>query len=389
MSNEWIKMSLGKVAPADSIPLPPLDTIVWNLSLEDIEGGSGRILDRKYCLVSELGSAKCRFDKSHVLYSKLRPYLNKVVVPDSVGVGTSELIPMRPNPEKLDREFLAFYLRSQEFLDYAVSHTRGANLPRISMQALWSHEIPVPNLSEQQRIVSRIKECMERVDEIRMLQAEASKEADSLFEAFVEAQVEPEWTWQPIFEITTEVRNGWSWKESPTGQPIHVLRLSSVRNLSLDINEVRTVALESKQCEEFSLKKDDVFMVRGNGSKHLVGRSAMSTDNHPTIVFNDLLIRLRFTPEMLPEFANFMLHSRKVREQIERTAKTAAGIWKINQTGIRSLKLPCPPISAQKEKLAALHEGLAISRQIVQHLSQNDTKALSAAILRKAFAGEF
>lgn len=91
---------------------------------------------------------------------------------------------------------------------------------------------------------------------------------------------------------------------------------------------------------------------------------------------------------MLPEFANFMLHSRKVREQIEYTAKTAAGIWKINQTGIRSLKFPCPPISVQKEKLAALQESLTASRQIVQHFTQNDTKALSAAILRKAFAGE-
>lgn len=291
---------------------------------------------------------------------------------------------IRVDEQKVDPSFVFYWLQSNA--DSLRSLGRGATFTQISKTDIT--DFPIPSLSEQQRVVSFIKECIKRLDEIRLLQDDASKEAGSLFEAFVEAQIEPDWTWQQVSEITTEVRNGWSWKESHTGQLIQVLRLSAVRTLSLDLSEVRTVFLEIKQSEEFSLKKDDVFMVRGNSPNHLVGRSAISTDDYPTVVFNDLLIRLRFTPEMLPEFANFMLHSRKVREQIERTAKTAAGIWKINQTGIRSLKIPCPPISIQKEKLAALQEGLVALRQIVQHFTQTDTKALSVAILRKAFAGE-
>jgi type I restriction enzyme S subunit len=80
----------------------------------------------------------------HVLYSKLRPYLNKVVLPDRIGVGTSELIPMLPQADLLDRDFLAFYLRSPAFTEFANANTRGANLPRIAMKNLWKHEIAFP-----------------------------------------------------------------------------------------------------------------------------------------------------------------------------------------------------------------------------------------------------
>src|SRR4051812_4952141 len=97
--------------------MPPATAKVWNLGLEDVEPTTGRVLRRSECFVSELGSAKCAFDRRHVLYSKLRPYLNKVVVPEEAGVGTSELLPLLPDPDRLDREFLAFFLRSPDFVE--------------------------------------------------------------------------------------------------------------------------------------------------------------------------------------------------------------------------------------------------------------------------------
>src|SRR5437899_13084476 len=107
--------------------MPPDSAMVWNLSLEEVEPNTGRVLTKTRMRVGDLGSSKCSFNGSHVLYSKLRPYLNKVVVPDEAGVGTSELIPMRPDASRLDREFLAWYLRSPQFLDFSASHTRGGN----------------------------------------------------------------------------------------------------------------------------------------------------------------------------------------------------------------------------------------------------------------------
>lgn len=178
--NRFPRVPLGEVAPKRDTEMPGTSEFVWNLSLEDIEAGTGRVLRRQTCMVSDLGSAKCSFDGRHVLYSKLRPYLNKVVLPDQHGVGTSELLPLLPDPLRIDREFLAFYLRSPDFVDFAVANSRGANLPRVAMSALWAHEVPVPPLDEQRRIVRRIGECMERIDEIRTLCSRALAEARAL-----------------------------------------------------------------------------------------------------------------------------------------------------------------------------------------------------------------
>ena len=180
MAGRFSHVPLGEIAPKSDAVMPGASELVWNLSLEDIEPQTGRVLRRRTCLASALGSAKCSFDGRHVLYSKLRPYLNKVVLPESNGVGTSELLPLLPDSARLDREFLAFYLRSPSFVDFAVANSRGANLPRVSMKSLWAHEVPCPPLAEQRRIVARVKECMERVDEIRALLAQTSSEAELL-----------------------------------------------------------------------------------------------------------------------------------------------------------------------------------------------------------------
>ena len=180
MAGRFSHVPLGEIAPKSDAEMPSSSDLVWNLSLEDIEPQTGQVIRRQTCLASALGSAKCSFDERHVLYSKLRPYLNKVVLPESRGVGTSELLPLLPDSSRLDREFLAFYLRSPSFVDFAAANSRGANLPRVAMKALWAHEVPCPPIGEQHRIVARVKECMERIDEIRTLLAQTSSEADLL-----------------------------------------------------------------------------------------------------------------------------------------------------------------------------------------------------------------
>ena len=129
---EWPRYPLREVAPA--IPsrnsLDPDDT-VWHLGLDQIEGHTGVVLGKHRAPVSEAGNSTFHFDHSHVLYSKLRPYLNKIVVPDEPGIATTELIPLKPHPHLVCREFLAYYLRSPEFLAYASQYVTGAKMPRV------------------------------------------------------------------------------------------------------------------------------------------------------------------------------------------------------------------------------------------------------------------
>lgn len=183
MSDRAINVTLREVAPPIQAEIPADGSSVWNLSLEDIESVSGKVLKRTTCGLSELGSTKCSFDGRHVLYSKLRPYLNKVVLPDGPGVGTSELIPLLPDPKRLDREYLAFYLRSPDFVRFATSVMQGANLPRVAMKELWSHRLTLRDPEHQRRVVGRIKECLGRVEEMQRLREHAAIDAEVLVSA--------------------------------------------------------------------------------------------------------------------------------------------------------------------------------------------------------------
>ena len=115
-TKHWKTEKMNRVAPAVNYS-GVFDDTVWLLNLDMVESQTGRILDYLIVSKSEIGNSTCAFDTSNVLYSKLRPYLNKVVIPDRCGFATSELVPLQPVKEKINREYLAFMLRSDEFVN--------------------------------------------------------------------------------------------------------------------------------------------------------------------------------------------------------------------------------------------------------------------------------
>lgn len=176
----WPLVKLGDVAPAKpSKNAFSKSEEVWTLNLDQVEADTGKVLGKIMAPVSEAGTSTHGFDERHVLYSKLRPYLNKVVLPDGRGLATTELVPMLPDPLRLDRKYLAYYLRSKSFVDWVSSQVAGAKMPRVSMQLFWQHEIPLPPLSEQKRIAA----ILDKADAIRRKRQQAIQLADDFLRA--------------------------------------------------------------------------------------------------------------------------------------------------------------------------------------------------------------
>jgi len=177
---KWMRASLKDVAPSEASTLcfAPSDE-VWHLNLDQIESDTGNIVNKKVAPASESGSSTYVFDQTNVLYSKLRPYLNKVVCPDEPGIATSELVPLKPNPFVLDRRYLTYYLRSREFLNFANVAVAGVKMPRIIMPKFWRYQIPLPSLSEQRRIV----EILDQADALRKKRAEADAKVERILPA--------------------------------------------------------------------------------------------------------------------------------------------------------------------------------------------------------------
>ena len=156
-SRKWKTEELNSIAPISNFS-GNLEDKVWLLNLDMIEPQTGRIIDYLYVSIDEVGSSTCKYDTDNVLYSKLRPYLNKVVIPDRSGYATSELVPLRPKKSKLNRVYLAFLLRSNEFVNMINEKVAGAKMPRVSMTELKKFRVPVPPIELQNEFAEFTKQ---------------------------------------------------------------------------------------------------------------------------------------------------------------------------------------------------------------------------------------
>ena len=145
----WPTKPISSVAPASS-PKITVSENIWLLNLDMIESQSGKVLDRIIVSKNKINASTCAFDDKNVLYSKLRPYLNKVVLPNQEGYCTTELVPLRPS-NKLNREFLATLLRSDAFVGYINEKTAGAKMPRVSMNIFRQFECILPPITLQEQ----------------------------------------------------------------------------------------------------------------------------------------------------------------------------------------------------------------------------------------------
>lgn len=148
----WSTMPISEVAPES--PSDDKQTgEVWLLNLDMIESNTGKVINKVMEHESNLLSVS-PFDEDNVLFSKLRPYLNKVVIPDGKGYATTELIPLRPNPKLLNKVFFSHLLRSDVFVKYANGISTGTKMPRMPIGDLRKFRCILPPLSLQEWFVS-------------------------------------------------------------------------------------------------------------------------------------------------------------------------------------------------------------------------------------------
>ena len=178
--NDIAPIMQGEVIKADQY---------WLLNLDMVESNTGRIIDYVYCKENEIGNSTIKFDTRNVLYSKLRPYLNKVVLPQQSGYATSEMLPLCPNQNIITREYLTYYLRSQSFVCYINEKTSGAKMPRANSSDLKSYMLNCPSLEDQKSITRQLDSIVAIIDK----RVKELSKFDELIKArFVEIFGDPE-----------------------------------------------------------------------------------------------------------------------------------------------------------------------------------------------------
>ncbi|PES34154.1 restriction endonuclease subunit S [Bacillus thuringiensis] len=169
LPNGWVWERLGVITiygnNKQSKP-DDIDDNVWILELEDIEKNTSRIIQRITNCEREVSSNKNVFKKNNVLYGKLRPYLNKVVIADSEGVCSSEIIPIN-TLGVIDSRYLMYYLKSPYFIQHVNNLTYGTKMPRLGTEDARKTLVPIPSLKVQKHIVEKVDQLMNLCEELK------------------------------------------------------------------------------------------------------------------------------------------------------------------------------------------------------------------------------
>ena len=165
LPDSWSVCCLGELCDyGNCINVDTVDIAesAWMLDLEDIEKDSGVVLQKVRKAERNAASTKHWFHKGQVLYSKLRPYLNKVVLADEDGYCTSEILPLEFE-RNIIPQYARYYLMSPTFLRYANKCSYGVKMPRLGAADGTKAIIPVPPLEEQKRIVIAIEQTFSQL----------------------------------------------------------------------------------------------------------------------------------------------------------------------------------------------------------------------------------
>ena len=164
----WELCCLGEICDYGNcvnVDTKDIDEGAWVLDLEDIEKDSGKVIHKIRKYERDSSSTKHLFKKGQVLYSKLRPYLNKVVLADEEGFCTSEILPLNFS-NVVEPQYALYYLMSPTFLKYANRCSYGVKMPRLGTADGRKAVFPLPPFEEQRRISQHISKIFIEIDNI-------------------------------------------------------------------------------------------------------------------------------------------------------------------------------------------------------------------------------
>ena len=361
------------------------------LSLEHVESNTGRIL--KKLADGAQGEAKSTtfaFDSRHVLYGKLRPYLNKVALPECSGRCTTEIIPLLPR-DGVDREFLCWLLRRPETVELAMRERTGSRMPRADMGELMKLGIPLPPLAEQKRIARILTEQTAAVERARASAEAQLQAAESLPAAYLRAVFNGPgshgWPGKRLREVCDiQLGKMLSPKSKAGVRPRPYLRNANVQWNRFDLSTVLAMDFADDEEEKFALKRGDLLVCEGGEP----GRSAVWDGAIEPCCYQKALHRLRPIERRVdPRFVMYRLWLGANQSEFSGShAKTT--IAHLPAVRLAEIEMGIPPLADQRRIAAQLSEQMASAERLVRTLAdQLDTvNRLPAALLRQAFSGK-
>ncbi len=359
---------------------------------------SGSILAAETRPVRDVQKGFTLFHEGDVLFAKITPCMEngKAAIAHKLvnqrGYGSTEFHVIRPSGLIL-AEWVFAIIRTAEFRRAAAASFQGAvGQQRVTGSFLENFRIPLPPLSEQQRIV----EILQEAEKIRRLRAEAEAKTAELIPAtffqFFEGS-DKHFENVPMRELVYEFRYGTSQSSGERG--ITTLRIPNILGDRMSFDDLVNVEVNYESLERLRLRTGDMLFVRTNGNPYYVGRCSVFDQSDAErkvgadtpVIFASYLIRARLrTDTIRPWFVHAYLRSSLGRARVLKQTRTAAGQYNLNTEGLGAIRVPVPPIELQDKFLLEATETQQIAEMVRR--SERQMVALSNTLFAHAFSGQ-
>ena len=331
------------------------------LELEDLESGTGRILNRRNTM--EVVSDVTVFKKRDVLFGKLRPYLEKYYVAEFDGKCTGEILAFKP--ERIESRFLFYCIASSWFIERCNLLSYGAKMPRVNWPTqLAQFNLPLPSLPEQQRIAAYLDASCAAIDAAAAAKRSQLETLDALRKSIIHsffANLSGAAN-ERVKDIVAKITSGVTPDGGASGyldSGIPLLRSQNVHFDGLHLDDVAFISVETHAGMSGSqLKPRDVLL---NITGASIGRCSFVPDGFGEGNVNQHVCIIRPGPCIDYRFLAAFLSSPMGQDQIHSTF-TGASRQGLSHNDLGLIRIPFPKLYVQQE----------VAAKIEQHDSQHD-----------------
>lgn len=427
----WLWAHLGDLVTPRGEKAPPNKHSPFPfIGMDDVPANSLRIETRSaFC---EMKSAGNKFFAGDILYGRLRPYLNKVVVADFEGVASGEFIVMCPK-NGVEARYLQFWMHARRFVNEATQDTSG-DRPRIDFAKIANLELPLPPSQEQRRIVGRVEELFTEVADGETALTRAREDLDIWRRALLKAAVTGELTrdWRecnPVSQSGTDlleklrqeraldegefnlrrpinlnsIPKTWAWARVGTAGEVRLgrqrapdfhngnhmrpyLRVANVFEGHLELSDVKQMNFTPAEQEVFELRSGDVLLNEGQSPKFL-GRPAIYSGQIAGCCFQNTLLRFRPRSGVLPGYALIVFRHYMHCGRFQKESRITTNIAHLSQNRFVEIEFPLPPTKEQEEVFRRVAEFESEAQESVIQVHTFETRALRQSVLKAAFEG--
>ena len=440
--DSWLHLTLGEVIDygrTTKVEPSEISSDSWVLELEDIEKDTSRVSQRLSFAQRQSKSTKNRFSVGDVLYGKLRPYLNKVLLAARDGYCSTEILPLTPN-QSIDGRFLFYWLKHPQFLKYAESASHGLNMPRLGTEAGQQAPFVLAPLDEQKRIADKLDElfgridaCRDRLDRVPLI---LKRFQEAVLNAATSGQLTEDWwekdisaeptstlltrieeerkqsyggryqepllpkgsvleylpqswslvTLDQISLLVTSGSRGWAKYYSHSGA--YFIRTQNINNDQLNLDDVAYVNLpDGSEGERTRLQLGDLLITITGAN---VTKSALINSELPEAYVNQHLGLVRLVPSVCWEFIHLWIISPKHGRAQLTEAAYGNGKPGLNLTNLRQVLIALPPLKEQQEIVRRVKTLFAYADRLRSRYQNACVQVdrLTPALLDKAFRGE-